>query len=91
MTESKAKRLTVSLTCGAVLLLVLLLSVLVYQLISIKVYNDKNASLDAEIAKYERLLEDDKKTYEARKQLSWVKFRARELGLVDKLDRIYGE
>lgn len=41
MTETKAKRLIVAGTVGAVLLAVILLSVMVYQLISISVYNKR--------------------------------------------------
>ena len=47
MTEEKAKRLIISTTVGAILLLFVLISVMVYQLIAIRVENKKKAELMA--------------------------------------------
>ena len=78
MSEEKTKRRIIALTVGAVLFLFILLSVMVYQLISIKIHRENVAELDREIAKYEKIIEDGENTYEARKQWAWIEFRARE-------------
>ncbi len=80
MTESKFKRIVSAITVGAVLLLVILLSVLVYQLISIGVRNRQIDEINAEIAVYERMIEDGEDENEIRKQRWWIERRARELG-----------
>ena len=80
MTESKAKRLIVSITAGAVLLLVILLSVLVYQLVSIKKERDSLKEYNEQIAYYEQLIREKGDTLEARRQRWWIERRARELG-----------
>lgn len=82
MEESKTKKLIISTTVGAVLLVFILLAVMVYQLISIKTLRDKRAELDASIAEYERLIEEGGDTLEARSKRWWIERRARELGLV---------
>lgn len=91
MTEEKAKKRIVAFTVGAVLLLVILLSVMVYQLISIKIYKDKVAELDREIAIYDQLIEEGNDTLAARQQWAWIEFRARELGLTKELEKTYGD
>ena len=80
MTESKAKRLIVSITAGAVLLLVILLSVLVYQIVSIKKERDSLKEYNEQIAYYEQLIREKGDTLEARRQRWWIERRARELG-----------
>lgn len=80
MTEQKSKRVIVSITAGAVVLLVILLCVLVYQLISIKNEKNNNKELESQIAMYEELTEAEKDTLLARKQRWWIERRARELG-----------
>lgn len=80
MTESKAKRLIVAVTAGAVLLLAVLVCVLIYQLISIGVERANAAELEKEIAYYEALIEEKGETLEARRQRWWIERRARELG-----------
>ena len=91
MTEEKAKRNIIAFTVGAVLLLFILLSVMIYQLISIKIYKDRVAELDAEIAIYEQMLADGEDTLQSRRQWAWIEFRARELGLTKELENKYGE
>lgn len=88
MDETKTKKLIISATVGAVLLLVILLAVMVYQLISIKVLKDKESELDAAIAEYERLIEEGGDTLEARSARWWIELRARELGYVFDGDKI---
>lgn len=82
MTETKAKRLIVACTVGAVLLAVILLSVMVYQLISISVYNKRIETYNQKIAEYERLIEDGEQTKEVYSLRWWIEREARRLGLV---------
>ena len=56
MQENEFKKVVVSLTIGAVLLLVILLSVMVYQLISIAVLKKQEAELEAAIQQYEVMI-----------------------------------
>jgi hypothetical protein len=82
MTEAKMKRLIVAITVGAVLLITILCSVMVFGII--KISNEKRAiaELEAEIARYNQLIETEKDTYEARSTLYWIQTRAFELGYV---------
>ena len=81
ISEEKAKRLIVAGTVGAVLLLVILLSVMVYQLISIGVKNNKIAIYNQKIAEYEALSAEGEETKEARSMRMWIEREARRLGL----------
>lgn len=81
ITEEKAKRLIVAGTVGAVLLLVILLSVMVYQLISISVKNSQIAIYNQKIAEYEALIAEGEETKEARSMRVWIEREARRLGL----------
>lgn len=83
MTEEKAKRLIISTTVGAILLLFMLISVMVYQLIAIRVENNKKAELESKIIEYNRLIESGEDTLEARSTKAWIIMRARELGYKD--------
>ena len=80
MTESKQKRLVSAITVGAVLLLVILVSVMIYQLISISVRNKQIEELRAQIAVYERMIEDGEEENAIRQERDWIERRARELG-----------
>ena len=71
------------------LLLVVLLSVMIYQLIAIRIQNDKRAELDAQIAIYKELYAEDKDSLEARKEYWWIVQRARELGYMFDGDELY--
>ncbi len=82
MTESKAKKVIISTTVGAVLLLAILIIVMIYQIIAINVKKDEEAELNAAIAHYRVLIEKGGETLEARSQRDWIILRARELGLV---------
>lgn len=81
ISEEKAKRLIVAGTVGAVLLLVILLSVMLYQLISISVKNSQIAIYNQKIAKYEALIAEGEETKEARSMRIWIEREARRLGL----------
>jgi len=86
MDKSKAQRLIVAITAGAVLLIVILVSVWVYQLISIKVKNNQIAELEAKIAEYNQLIDNGEDVKEARSMRWWIEQRARELGYILRTD-----
>ena len=80
MTEEKAKKMIVATTVGAVLLLVTLLAIMVYQIISIKVKENKIAYLKDQISKYEQLISKGEETIETRSMSKWIEDEARKLG-----------
>ena len=82
MNENKFKKLVVSSTIGAVLLLFILLVVMVYQLIAISVEQKNIAHLEAEIVRLTELKENGEDVYEIRQLEDWVVRRAYELGYV---------
>ena len=82
MKENEFKRVVVSLTVGAVMLLVILLSVMIYQLISIGILINQEAELEAKIQQYEVMIEESGETLEARKTDWWIQRRAMEIGYV---------
>ena len=81
MTEAKFKRLVVAFTVGAVMLLVILISVMVYQLVEIGVHNKRRAEYDAKIEEYNQLIIEGEETKEIRSMRWWIIREARELGL----------
>ena len=89
MTEEKAKRLIVAGTVGAVVLVVVLLMVMVYQLISIGVKRNKINELEERIAEYNRLIESGEDTIKVRSEARWIEREARELGYIFKDDIIH--
>ena len=80
MTEDKAKRLVVASTVGAVLLIVILVGIMIYQLIAIGVETKKKTEYSMAIEEYNQLIEQGKDTLEARSQEWWIQRRAYELG-----------
>ena len=82
LSEEKTKRLVVAGTVGAVMLAVILLFVMIYQLISIAVYNKRIENYNAKIAEYEQLIKDGENSKETFNALWWIEREARELGLV---------
>ncbi len=82
MTEEKTKKLIVAGTVGAVLLVVVLVAVMVYQLIAIAVYNKRIDNYNAKIAQYNQLIEQGEETKEIYSLRWWIEREARELGLV---------
>lgn len=86
MEKSKAERLIVAITAGAVLLITILVSILVYQLISINLKNKQVAELEAKIAEYNQLIDNGEDVKEARSMRWWIEQRARELGYVLRTD-----
>lgn len=82
MTETKAKRLIVAGTFGAVLLMVILLSVMVYQLARLSVLTKREENYKNEIARYEKLINDGEQTKEVYSLRWWIEREARKLGCV---------
>ena len=80
MTETKAKRVIVASTVGAVLLLFILVTIMVYQMISIAVKKNRIEYLESQIAKYEMLTEQGLQTIETRSMREWIEREARKLG-----------
>ncbi len=80
MTEEKTKRVIVATTVGAVLLLVIMLAIMVYQIIAIQVKKNRIEYLESQIAKYDELIEDGEQTIEARSLEEWIIREARRLG-----------
>ena len=87
MNENKLKRIVVSSTVGAVLLIITLLLVMVYQIIAIAVEKRDYQELQAAIAELEELKEDGLETLEYRQTKVWIERRARELGYKYKGDK----
>ncbi len=86
MDEARFKRLVTAITVGAVLLLVVLLTVMVYQLISMKVKQNEIDALDTKIASYEKMIQDGEDEYSVRKSRWFLEREARKLGYVYKDD-----
>ena len=80
MEEGRLKRLIVAGTVTAVLLVIILISVMIYQLISISVMKKEEALLDQKIKDYEQLIEDTSVDIDTRSEKWWIEQRARELG-----------
>ena len=80
LSEEKYKRIVVASTVGAVLLVVILVFIMIYQLISIGVNKKINDEYQSAIAEYERLIKEGENTLEIRKAESWIMGRAKELG-----------
>ncbi len=91
MTEEKFKKTVVAVTVGAVLLVIVLVTVMIYQLIAINVADRRLDELNAEIEKYKLLRDDEEKIIEARSSYWWIVQRARELGYVFDGDKIADE
>ena len=81
MTEEKAKKVIVATTVGAVLLLVILLAIMAYQMISIRVKENRIADLKEQKAIYEQLIAQGEETIEVRSMREWIEREARKLGL----------
>ena len=89
MNEEKTKRVIVATTIGAVLLLVVLLAVMVFQLISISVHRKNERALDEQIAIYKELKATNEDALEERSTYWWIVQRARELGYYFDGEKLY--
>ncbi len=91
MSGEKQKRLIIATTVGAVLLLVVLLCVMIFQIISLAVNNGKKSELKENIARLEQLIESADQSIEVRSERWWIEQRLRELGYVYPGDSEYGK
>ncbi len=82
LSEEKTRNLIVAGTVGAVLLVTVLIAVMIYQLISIGVYNKRIKKYEQAIQQYETLIEEGKSQKETYALRWWIEREARELGLV---------
>lgn len=89
MTESKFKRVIVACVAGAVIFIMFLVSIMVYQLISIKVERDRLSELTQTIQEYKDLIALGNDTLEARNTYEWIENAARKLGYYFDGDKIY--
>lgn len=80
MPESKAKRIIIATTVGAVLLVVILLFVMIYQLVTMSNYKKDIAELEKAIAEYNQMIEDGEQELEAKSKLLWIEREAKKLG-----------
>ena len=87
------KRKVVAITAGAVMLLFLLVTLMVYQLISIGIRRRQISELQSAIAQYDQMIAESDETIEIRRQRKWILVRARELNYVlpDDVFSDYGE
>ena len=88
MTESKFKKVVVASIVGAIMLIVILVSVILYQVITMSQYVRERDGLLAEITKLEQLIESNADEEEIRQTKEWIEDRARELGYKYKDDII---
>ena len=80
MTEEKTKRVIVATTVGAVLLIVIMLAIMVYQIIAIQVKKNRIEYLESQIAIYNELIEDGGEIVKARSLEEWIVREAHRLG-----------
>lgn len=81
MEEQKLKRVRNAGIVGAVLLVIILLSILIFQLVKINKEKKELAILQDEIAKYQLLTDEEKQLKDAMETRDWIIQRAGELGL----------
>ena len=89
MNEGKLKKVIVASTVGAVLLLVILIAVMIFQLISINVHKRNDAALDEQIGIYKELKETNEDALKERSTYWWIVQRARELGYYFDGEKLY--
>ncbi len=89
MEEGKFKRVVVALTVGAVLLLTVLLSVMVYQIVAILNSQRELAELERKITEYNEIIKHSDDVIEERSAYQWIVMRARQLGYCFDGDKIY--
>lgn len=80
MDESRKKQRKVAFFIGGILLVLILLSVLIYQLVAISKANAAYDELCAKVAYYKELTETGAAEIEITETREWIIQRARELG-----------
>ena len=89
MSENKVIRLIIAATVGAVMLLVILLSIMVYQMVAINTKQKDLEALNAKINEYKLLIEQGEDTIEVRSTYQWIEREARKLGYMFDGDKIF--
>ena len=89
MTNGKFKRIVIASTAGAVLLLVILIFILVFQLTKIGIEQRRYNELVEQVELYKQLNKDGERTIEARTSYWWIVQRAREMGYIFDGDHVY--
>ena len=82
MTQDKMRRIITACVSAATVLLVLLLSFLIYQWITIGVYDKKINKVEAEIASLEMQLENAESDAEYYQTQQWLMWKLEELELL---------
>ncbi|MBE5737474.1 MAG: hypothetical protein E7348_03645 [Clostridiales bacterium] len=82
MTNEKTKKMIVAGTVGAVLLLVTLLAIMIYQMVAIQKKKADIARWEKATVELQQLIEDGEKTVEIRSMRDWIEREARRLNLV---------
>ena len=82
MTNEKTKKLIVASTVGAVLLLVTLLFIMIYQMVAISNKKADIKRLESAIAEIEKMTEEVEETIEIRSKREWIEREARRLNYV---------
>lgn len=80
VSEEKAKRIAVGATVAGVLLVLFLVVVLIIQFVQIGVRNAEKKRLEAEIARYEEMIEKGEKNLEYYSSSTYLDLKAREWG-----------
>ena len=81
MEEQKLKRVRNAGIVGAILLIVILLSVLIFQLVKIGKEKRELSELQDAIKNYQQLTDEERMYTENMNTREWIEQRARELGL----------
>lgn len=82
MKEEKLKRLITAFTVTGVLFVVMLISVIVYQLVNLTLLKNKKDKLESEIQQLETKIEDTKEQIEINSSYWYIEQKAREYGFV---------
>ena len=90
MTNDKRKRLKSAVIVGAVLFLIIIMSIVIYQCVSISARKKRVEFLEAEIQRYYQLIEQGEETIELRSLREWIEVEARELGYIWDTDKELG-
>ncbi|MBQ8292084.1 MAG: hypothetical protein IJX88_06255 [Clostridia bacterium] len=83
MTQDKMRKLITAIVCAATLLLVILLSVLIFQWIKIGVQKKRIEEVQKEIAYYQQLNEADEKDLDYYTSELYQKLEAYKLGFIN--------
>lgn len=82
MTQEKRNRIVAAVTVNAVLLLVILMSVLIYQLTTIVALANRKKDIQNQIQEYERQIEDSEDKLDEYRTEEWLKNKAYEYGFI---------